>query len=89
MSDAARTKITYATLRADNEELHAAFDRYLVDVPGIDFGRFDVRAPSRESVAAGQGIRVLEFNGVTGEATHVYQPGYPWWKGIRDRARRA
>jgi membrane protein DedA with SNARE-associated domain len=64
--------------------LHAAFDRYLGDVPEVDFGRFDVRAPDREAVAAGRGIRVLEFNGVTGEATHVYQPGYPWWRGVRD-----
>lgn len=65
-------------------ELHAAFDRYLHDVEGVDFGRFDVRAPSREAVAEGRGIRVLEFNGVTGEATHVYQPGYPWWRGVAD-----
>jgi len=30
MSDAPRTKITYATLRADNEELHAAFEEAVV-----------------------------------------------------------
>ena len=30
MSDAPRIKITYATLRADNEELHAAFDAAVV-----------------------------------------------------------
>ena len=30
MTDAPRTKITYATLRADNEELHAAFEAAVV-----------------------------------------------------------
>lgn len=64
--------------------LHAAFDRFLMDAPGLDFGRFDVRAPSRDALAAGCGVRVLEFNGVTGEATHVYQPGYPWRRGVAD-----
>ena len=27
---------------------------------------------------------MLEFNGVTGEAAHVYQPGYPWYRGVLD-----
>ena len=30
---------------------------------------------------------ILELNGVTGEPAHVYQPGYPWWKGMRDLCR--
>lgn len=29
-------------------------------------------------------VRILEFNGVTGEPAHVYQPGYPLLCGIRD-----
>lgn len=64
--------------------LLAAFEAWLDGVDGIDFGRFDVRAPGPEAVRQGIGIEVLEFNGVTGEAAHVYQPGYPWWRGVRD-----
>ncbi len=43
--------------------------------PGFFFGRFDVRVPSREDFRAGRGLRILEINGVTSEATHIYEPG--------------
>jgi membrane protein DedA with SNARE-associated domain len=43
--------------------------------PGFHFGRFDVRAPSEEDFRQGRGIQVLEINGVTSEATHIYAPG--------------
>lgn len=65
-------------------ELHQAFEEFLRDVPGVDFGRFDVRARDKDALRAGRGIAVLEFNGVTGEAAHVYQPGYPWHRGVLD-----
>ena len=65
-------------------ELHQSFESFMADVPGIDFGRFDVRAPSKQALRAGKGVAVLEFNGVTGEAAHVYQPGYPWYRGVLD-----
>jgi hypothetical protein len=65
-------------------ELHKAFEAFMADVPGVDFGRFDVRAPGKDALRAGTGIAVLEFNGVTGEAAHVYNPGYPWCRGMLD-----
>jgi len=65
-------------------ELHAAFEQFLDNVDGVDFGRFDVRAPDPEALREGRCIAVLEFNGVTGEAAHVYQPGYPWYRGVGD-----
>jgi hypothetical protein len=40
---------------------------------GFYFGRYDVRAPSVEALRAGR-FRVLELNGMTSEATHVYDP---------------
>jgi membrane protein DedA with SNARE-associated domain len=66
------------------EELERALDAFLAESPGLDFGRFDVRATSEADLRAGRGVRVIEFNGVTGEPAHVYQPGYPLWRGIYD-----
>ena len=67
----------------EGPELGAALEGFMAGSPGLDFGRFDVRAPSEAAFRKGQGIRVLEFNGVTGEPAHVYQSGYPllrgWW----------
>jgi len=64
--------------------LEQAIARFLSESPGLDFGRFDLRVPDDESMRRGQGISILEFNGVTGEPAHMYQPGYPWWRGVRD-----
>ena len=41
--------------------------------PGFHLGRFDVRAASVDEFRAGR-FWVLEFNGVTGEPTHIYDP---------------
>ena len=41
---------------------------------GFHFGRFDVRAASAAALAAGEGFQVLELNGMTAEATHIYDP---------------
>ena len=39
---------------------------------GFYFGRFDLRVPSIDSLRRGEDITVLELNGVTSEATHIY-----------------
>jgi hypothetical protein len=41
---------------------------------GFYFGRFDIRVPSLEDLKAGRNLRILELNGVTSEATNIYDP---------------
>jgi hypothetical protein len=41
---------------------------------GFFFGRFDIRVPSLEDFRAGRNVKVVELNGVTSEATHIYDP---------------
>ena len=41
---------------------------------GFFFGRFDIRVPSRRDFMAGRNMKVVELNGVTSEATHIYDP---------------
>ena len=53
--------------------LAAAVDAMAQSHAGFYFGRFDVRSPSREDLQAGR-FEVLELNGVSAEATHVYDP---------------
>jgi membrane protein DedA with SNARE-associated domain len=55
-------------------ELEAAVDRIGRASPGFYFGRFDLRGESHEEIAAGR-FRVVELNGVTSEATHIYDRG--------------
>ena len=42
---------------------------------GFFFGRFDIRVPSTEDFMAGRNLKVIELNGVTSEATHIYDAG--------------
>ena len=56
-------------------ELEAAIETLARSVEGFHFGRFDLRAPSVDHFRAGLGLKVLELNGVTSEATHIYAPG--------------
>lgn len=41
---------------------------------GFFFGRFDVRYRDRAAFMAGQDLAIIELNGVTSEATHIYDP---------------
>lgn len=41
---------------------------------GFYFGRFDIRAPSEEALRRGESLMIIELNGVTSEATNIYDP---------------
>jgi membrane protein DedA with SNARE-associated domain len=66
--------------------LAARIDELARSFPGFWFGRFDLRAPSVEAFRAGRDLAVLEINGVTSEATHVYAPGASLWAAWRTLA---
>lgn len=55
-------------------ELEAAVEEIGQGIDGFYFGRFDMRAPSFDHFRRGEQISVLELNGVTSEATHIYDP---------------
>ena len=52
-------------------------ERLFEAMPDYGFGRLDLRCPSPEALRRGEGIQVLEVNGVAAEAAHIYQPGTP------------
>ena len=54
--------------------LEESIDRIAQRFDGFFFGRFDIRVPSREDFAAGRNVKIVELNGVTSEATHIYDP---------------
>ena len=58
----------------NTDALVTAIDEVARAFDGFYFGRFDLRAPSAEAVAAGRDFKVLELNGVTSETTHIYDP---------------
>jgi hypothetical protein len=56
-------------------ELECAFDELSKGFDGFYFGRYDVRVRSLAEFQRGRGFTVIELNGVTSEATHIYDPG--------------
>ena len=66
---------TYRTARLED-----AVEAIAAPIEGFHFGRFDMRAPSFEHFRRGEQISVLELNGVTSEATHIYDPKHRVWQ---------
>jgi len=55
--------------------LEAAVDQLSRAFDGFYFGRYDVRAESAEALQRGR-FRMIELNGVTSEATSIYDPSH-------------
>jgi len=53
-----------------------AIDKAAKGFDGFYFGRFDVRISGEDPLKSGENIKIIELNGVTSEATHIYDPKY-------------
>ncbi|MDX1942988.1 MAG: hypothetical protein SFU99_20660 [Saprospiraceae bacterium] len=57
-----------------DNELETTFDKIADQIPGFNYGRFDIKCDSWESLKQGKNITILEINGVCSEPTHIYDP---------------
>ncbi|QDH14254.1 D-alanine--D-alanine ligase [Formicincola oecophyllae] len=59
--------------RADiTPELEKAMETILGDIPDFHFGRVDLKAPSVAALRRGEGLQLIEINGVGSEAIHIW-----------------
>ncbi len=63
----------------DRNDLHtpaleAAIDAIAQNFSDFHLGRFDLRCPSAEHLQRGEGLKILELNGVASEQGHIYDP---------------
>lgn len=65
------------------EALEQAIDTISKTYEGFYFGRFDIRVPSVEDFRKGRNFKIMELNGVTSEATHIYDPDTTLAKAYR------
>jgi len=63
--------------------LEQIIDQIARTFPGFYFGRFDIRVPSKEDFSRGLNLKIVELNGVTSEATHIYDPKLGLWDAYR------
>ncbi len=61
-------------------EMTAAFDRIAKAIPEFYFGRFDIRFDDLENVRKGVGFRIIEVNGASSEATHIWDRKFTLWQ---------
>jgi membrane protein DedA with SNARE-associated domain len=52
-------------------------------IPGFYIGRFDVRYADVARFRDGEDVAIVELNGVTSEATHIYDPSYSLFRAVR------
>lgn len=55
-------------------KLEESIDQISRGYEGFYFGRYDIRTPSIEDFAEGHNFKIIELNGVTSEATSIYDP---------------
>jgi hypothetical protein len=55
-------------------ELESKIDEISREYDGFFFGRYDVRTPCVEDFQKGTNFKIVELNGVTSEATNIYDP---------------
>ena len=67
-----------------DDDIRTVMVGLLKKMRGLYYGRFDMKISSWEELKLGQGIQVLEFNGVSSEPAHIYHPGYSIMKAYRD-----
>lgn len=60
--------------RVKTIELENKIDEICRGFAGFYFGRFDLRAQSSEDFKLGENFKIVELNGVTSEATSIYDP---------------
>lgn len=71
-----------------DKRMTAVFDHISRQIKGFYYGRFDLKCQSLDSLYTGQGLRILEVNGVCSEPTHIYDPQRgTYWTALRDIAR--
>lgn len=65
-----------------NEKLSDSFDKISKQIGGFYFGRFDLRTNTLDDLENGK-VKIVELNGCGAEPSHIYQPGFPLFKGIQ------
>ena len=67
-----------------NNDLVKVFDQIAEEITGFNYGRFDLKVKSFDSLIKGEDILILELNGVTSEPGHIYDPKLNLFRAYHD-----
>lgn len=57
-----------------DHQLERTFDKVADQIDGFNYGRFDIKCDSLESLKRGEDITIFELNGTCSEPAHIYDP---------------
>ena len=66
-----------------SEQLEKRIDTISKSVPGFFVGRYDLRYASEDALRDGRDFQIIELNGVSSEATNIYDPSNSLWSAYR------
>jgi hypothetical protein len=69
-----------------NNRLHEIFDHIADQIPGFQYGRYDLRVSTIDDLYEGKNIRVVELNGVNADPAHIYDNSHGLLLTFRDLA---
>ena len=78
-----RGAVFYDGIAYKTHALEDIIDQISKGFDGFFFGRFDIRTPSVDAFKEGKDFKIVELNGVTSEATHIYDPSNSLWSAYR------
>jgi hypothetical protein len=58
-------------------EMTAFFDQLHDRMPGMHYGRFDLKCGDPGAIGRSKEVRILEYNGIAAEPAHIYDPAIP------------
>jgi len=67
-----------------DEKLTETMNTIMSNVRGVYLGRADIKCESLESFKDLSNFKILEFNGVKAEPTHIYDPDYPLLRAMKE-----
>ena len=82
-----RGTIFYNANELIDDRMRVLFDKIASTIDGYYYGRFDLKVPTVESLYTGEGMKIIELNGVSSEVAHVYDPDYKLIRAYRDIAK--
>ncbi len=65
-----------------SEELDISMNKVMSNIKGIYYGRFDIKVESYKNLEKLEAIKIIEFNGITAEPTHIYDNTYGYFKSL-------
>ncbi|MBD3867428.1 MAG: alpha/beta fold hydrolase [Acidobacteria bacterium] len=71
----------------NSPELEAAIEQISSSFEGFWFGRYDIRTRTAEELTGGRNFKIIELNGVTSEATHIYDRRTSLWEAWKTLVR--